>query len=141
MLAVIVLDRLSKLWIIGHFSIFDSYPLIEGFLAFTYIQNTGAAFGILEGRRWLFMLIAGAVLTGMVCFQLRFRLALPVQLAMGCVGGGACGNMFDRFYYGAVVDFISIGWWPIFNLADVAIVSGCTGLALLILLERKEDAA
>jgi signal peptidase II len=139
MLAVVVADRLSKLWIVSHFRILESHSLLDGFLSITFIRNYGAAFGILDGQRWLFMIVACGVLAGMIWFYRRYRPDTLMQLALGFVGGGAGGNMADRVYYGAVVDFISVGWWPVFNLADVAIVSGCFVLALLVFRAERGD--
>jgi signal peptidase II len=138
-LAAVLLDRLTKLWVLGHFQALDSYPLIDGLVSITLVRNYGAAFGVLSGQRWLFMGIAGLTLAGMTWFYFRYRPGRLMQLAVGCIGGGAAGNMIDRICYGSVVDFVSVGWWPVFNVADMAIVSGCAGLFLLVWREKEGD--
>lgn len=138
LLGAVVLDRLSKFWALEHLS-GVAPPLPGDWFNFILVRNTGAAFGILAGQRWLFMLIAGLSVAGMIGIFYYYRPRRLTQLALGCVGGGALGNAADRILYGSVVDFVSVGWWPVFNLADVAIVSGCIGLLLLTLLEQKGD--
>lgn len=128
--AVLILDRLSKWWIMGNMSIGDSWALITGMVNIRFIQNKGAAFGILQGGRLLFILMAVAVIIATVYFIRKYQLPLLAQYSLGLIVGGALGNLIDRIIYGSVVDFISVGWFPVFNLADSAIV--CGGILLVL---------
>lgn len=116
-----------------------SYPitLLGGFLKFTYTENTGAAFSIGTGVTWLFTLIAIAVVV--VIFRYARRLgSLPWALALGGILGGSLGNLIDRMFRspgpfeGAVVDFIQLPYWAIFNIADMAVVISGIGMAILL---------
>ena len=68
-------DQLSKLWVINSLKPIDSIKIIDGFLSFTYVENTGAAFGILQGQRWLFLIVTGAVMAAILSLLLfgKFR--------------------------------------------------------------------
>lgn len=128
-LLTILLDQGSKFaiqeWMILH----ESIPVIPGFFHITYILNHGAAFGILENQRWLFLLIA-ALLVGVYVF---IRSKIPphrlIQAGTGMLLGGAIGNALDRGIRGAVIDFFDFRIWPVFNIADIGIVIG-VGLVL-----------
>jgi len=95
-----------------------------------HTTNSGAAFGIFPNQGSLFILIAVVVVLAIVLYQRR----LPaggwlIRLTLGLQLGGAVGNLLDRLHYGYVIDFIDIGFWPIFNLADASIVMGVVILA------------
>lgn len=108
--------------------------LADGWLALEYVENTGAAFGILSGQTWLLSALAVAVALG---FVLAFRRELPdsrlLQVSIGLVVGGGIGNFVDRVRLNYVVDFIAVGIWPRFNLADSAITIGLAMLASVVL--------
>ncbi len=128
--ALVVLDQLSKALIIGTFAAGESLPLLPPLLHLTYIQNTGAAFGLLKGQQALFMGLSMAVV-GWVLWEMlrrppRNRL---VAWALCLVASGAFGNLIDRVRFGYVVDFIDLRVWPVFNVADSAI---SIGVALLV---------
>lgn len=117
-----------------------------GFLDLNVIRNAGGAFGI-PGVPGLFILVTVVVLVLVGRAVPRTdRLALAV--AYGLVCGGALGNVMDRLFRspgfpsGAVVDFLDLRWWPIFNLADIGIVTGAAGIAMLMTaVEREQRAA
>jgi len=109
-LVVVVLDQLSK------FIVTRSFP---------YTTNTGAAFGILQGQQLLLIVISFLV----ICFLLYYRKDYP--LALGFLLGGTIGNLIDRLLLGYVIDFIDVGFWPIFNIADSFNTIG-VGLLLLV---------
>ncbi|MDB5076037.1 MAG: signal peptidase [Chloroflexi bacterium] len=97
----------------------------NGWLSLTYITNQGAAFGALAGSGALFILIAAAVVGMILASAFWFRAFRPVMtVSLGLQLGGATGNLVDRVRLGYVVDFIHVKHWPVFNLADAAIVSG-----------------
>ena len=107
----------------------QSIPIIENIFHITYIENPGAAFGILAYQRML-VLILTAVIVGVMIY-LYFSLSNKKSLtaiSLGIVVSGAIGNFIDRFMQGTVTDFLDFRIWPIFNIADIAI---CVGLALI----------
>ncbi|MDQ7030487.1 MAG: signal peptidase II [Ardenticatenia bacterium] len=127
-------DQATKWWIQQNMRLFESRPLGDVFplnqLAITYTYNTGAAFGILANYGQLFVAVAVIVVLGIIFYQHR----LPQEqrwlfVSFGFQLGGALGNLVDRLRLGHVVDFIHIWNLPIFNLADVSIVTGTLMLA------------
>jgi signal peptidase II len=117
----------------------QSVPIVGDFFRLTYVANRGAAFGILQERTFFFVLV-GVVVIGVIIASYRY---FPVNgallnMALGLQLGGAVGNLVDRVRYGYVVDFFDVGIWPVFNVADSAIVVGVGILAFRLL--RASDA-
>lgn len=146
---VVVMDRLSKDWIKHSMTIFDSAPVIPGWLRIVHTENPGAAFGVLaEGNP----LVRSAVLIGISTLVLGFVAsalwnrksaftATATRAGLSLILGGAIGNLFDRVVHGTVTDFIEVyrGSWsfPAFNVADSAITVGAVLLLIdLVLLQR-----
>ena len=128
--AVVAADQLTKTYALR--SLRDGPVHVLGTLQFNLSFNTGAAFGLGQGMAPLFMVGAIAVLVAVIGFGRAAATAPLALVALGLVVGGAVGNLADRFlrdHGGAVVDFIDLQWWPIFNVADAAIT---VGAALLI---------
>ena len=133
---VLVLDLVTKLVVVATLSDREPVRLLGGLVYLTEARNTGAAFSFAEGATVVFTLIAVAVAVVIVRSARRLYSA-GWAVALALVLGGAVGNLVDRvfrdpgFLRGGVVDFIQIGWWPIFNVADSAIVCGGVLGALL----------
>jgi signal peptidase II len=110
-------------------------PIVGDFLRFTYVENRGAAFGLLQDQTAFFVLV-GVIVIGVIAASYRYlpRSGFRLHLALGLQLGGAVGNLIDRIRQGYVVDFVDFGyhsnWWPVFNVADSAIVIGVALLAL-----------
>ena len=110
-------------------------PLVGDYLRLTYVENRGAAFGLLQDQTAFFVFV-GLVVVGVIAASYRYlpRSGFRLHLALGLQLGGAIGNLIDRIRQGYVVDFIDFGyrsnWWPVFNVADSAIVIGVVLLAL-----------
>jgi signal peptidase II len=138
---VLAADQLSKFLVVRNLAGRPPVRLIGSLLELRYATNSGGAFSLLTGAPLFFALMAVAVIGGILYAGRRAR-GLPVQLALGLLLGGALGNLIDRLLRGEVplrgevVDFVKIGWWPVFNLADSCIVTG--GLLLAFLLSRAE---
>ena len=137
---VLVADQASKAFVTSTLGLYQAWapvPALADYFTITYTVNTGAAFGILPGGGVLFLVIA-LVVVGFILFY-HGRIPdgewLP-RLALGLQLGGALGNLTDRVRLGYVVDFIDFKIWPVFNLADSAIV---VGVALLIWIMWRED--
>ncbi|MCL5290783.1 MAG: signal peptidase II [Bacillota bacterium] len=109
----------------------ESIPIWPGVFHLTYIQNPGAAFGILAGKTWFFVAVTALVLLGMaVCYRWISQAGPLYHWALGLVAGGAIGNLADRIRYTKVIDYLDFRIWPVFNLADTAI---CIGVGLILL--------
>lgn len=130
---VLALDQLTKRWVstsLPEGTWWSPLPGLWRVFRIVHTTNSGAAFGIFPNQGSLFILIAVVVVLAIVLYQRR----LPaggwlIRLTLGLQLGGAVGNLLDRLYYGYVIDFIDIGFWPIFNLADASIVMGVVILA------------
>jgi len=142
---VLLLDIVSKDYIITHYPLYYSKPIISGLLNLVHIQNRGVAFGILGGsapvwRDVLLLVFPILAVVGILIFALRYAPQKSgILLALGGVLGGAAGNLSDRFRFQAVTDFVDIYWkgyhWPAFNVADSAITLGVLALVLYYLKE------
>lgn len=136
---VIVLDQLSKDWVLAALPEYQAIPVIDGFWNWYRTYNTGAAFSFLSdagGWQQYFFVALALAITGLLGYWLMrtprgdWKTALPYVLVIG----GALGNVIDRLLHGKVIDFIQWYWrdyhWPAFNIADSAIVAGAIGIAL-----------
>ena len=129
-------DQLTKFLTVQSFAPGESLPLIPPILHLTYVQNTGAAFGMFKGQQALFV-VASLVIIGWLARELLTKPSMAAATMWGCalVLGGAIGNFIDRVRLGYVVDFIDLRVWPVFNLADSAITIG-VGLLLWLAVRR-----
>jgi signal peptidase II len=131
-LVIFISDQLTKRLIVRVLEPGQSLspiPGLERIFQFTYITNTGAAFGLFPNWGNMFILIALIVVIGIVYYFPAVDNKL-VQLSLGLQLGGAVGNLWDRiFNNGHVIDYVDIGFWPIFNIADISIVTGVILLA------------
>ncbi|MDP9402152.1 MAG: signal peptidase II [Actinomycetota bacterium] len=128
---VVAVDQLTKSWALR--ALDDGPVHVVGTLQLNLAFNTGAAFGLGRGLAPLFMVGAIAVLVAVVAFGRSAATTPAALVALGLVVGGAVGNLADRFlrdHGGAVVDFIDLQWWPIFNVADAAITVGAVLLVV-----------
>jgi signal peptidase II len=125
---VAVIDQLTKFLIvsaIGPGQLDSRVEVVDGWLALEYTQNRGAAFGVLSGLVPILAATSIAILTGLLLLYMRQpRPSLWQTVAIGLISGGALGNLIDRVRLGHVVDFLSVGPWPNFNIADSAITVG-----------------
>ena len=138
-LLVLAIDQLSKLWVVNNFAPGDSRVVIDQVLWLTYVQNQGAAFGILPGRSWLFFICAILAIVILVTINSRQRLSAAMQVIFGLITAGTAGNLLDRLRFNYVVDFFDLGWWPVFNIADMAIVCGAILLVVKLLWNEKGE--
>ncbi len=149
MLAVILLDQLTKWWVVHTMALNESISLIDGVFRFTYILNEGAAFGMLADNRWIFLIFStlaiGAIGVCMVLFSGKLSWAYGCCFSM--IVGGGVGNMIDRIFNGeqlgkgAVIDFLDFCAFPqvwswIFNVADSFV---CIGAVLFFILVIRDE--
>jgi signal peptidase II len=122
---VLVLDQVSKYLVRLYLVPYRVYPVLPPVFYLTYVRNPGAAFGFLSHWPFLSVFIAFLVVPVAVFMYRRFFTADPLMaVALGLVMGGALGNLVDRLLTGVVTDFLDFRVWPVFNLADSAIVVG-----------------
>ncbi len=136
---IIFLDKLSKYFVLQTLpNMYDQWQPFSGagrLFRFIHITNSGAAFGMFDQHSNFFLVIAIVVSIVMIFYYLT----LPIdnwitRFSFGLILGGAIGNLSDRIQHdGHVIDFIDIGFWPIFNIADISIVTGVTILGIWIL--------
>ena len=137
-LAVLVLtaDQISKAIVAANLRGGAVVEILGGAIRFDYTVNTGGAFSFFRGGGMVLAAIAALVCIGLLVPYRRLGGSpLPVRVALGLILGGAMGNLLDRVRLGYVVDFVDLRWWPVFNLADSAVV---VGVALLILYVQSE---
>nr|WP_231641708.1 signal peptidase II [Nocardia sp. NRRL S-836] len=146
---VLALDVLTKVLSVAFLERSEPIQLFGGVLYLTFVRNPGAAFGLAEGWTWILALIAFGVV-GFIAWIARNLRSKPWAVGLGLVLGGAVGNLVDRLFRepgpmrGHVVDFLSLfdpfgQVWPVFNVADMAIVSGGATIIILALMQHDYD--
>ncbi len=144
-IALVGIDQLTKYLAVARLAGKAGVPVIPGVLELFYLENRGAAFGMLTNRQWFFVAVAAVMLAAAVYVYLRLpagRHYLFLRLICILIASGAAGNMLDRLFRHYVVDFLYVSAidFPVFNVADCYVCVG-TGLAVLALftLYREED--
>jgi signal peptidase II len=144
-LLVLTLDQLTKSWVVASVPEGGWWSPVPGLwrvFRIVHTTNSGAAFGIFPQQGSFFMLVAVIVVLAIVFYQHRLPInGWLIRLTLGLQLGGATGNLVDRLRYGSVVDFIDLGFWPIFNLADLSIVVGVAALAYYLWREDQHVAS
>jgi len=143
--AVVALDQASKALALRALDPGRPVELIDGFLRLTLTSNDGGAFGLFQGFGAMIAVLSAVISAGIIGLLLWGPVhQRPLTLGLIGIAGGALGNLTDRLTHGAVIDFLEFRWqnfsWPVFNLADTAIVIG-TGLVLLALLTQEHHGA
>ena len=136
-ITIFVMDRISKEIIVAWLPLGSHWPE-QGIFQIVHGVNTGSAFGLFRG--FTNVLIVASIIGIIFVLFLFHRQKSPVlwlRVALGLIVGGAAGNLFDRVKDGGVVDFINVGWWPAFNIADSAISIGMFLLILTMLFGEK----
>lgn len=139
-LVVIAIDQASKSAIRAWLAVGESWPARDTLLAITRVENSGAAFGILQGAGTFLLVVSVIGLGAIVAFITLTPLGRWYRLAIGGVLGGALGNFIDRILHGTVTDFVDPRWYPSFNVADSAIVCGVVALIALSFFDKSSEA-
>lgn len=133
---VLTVDVVTKVLAVKMLTPGQPVSIIGDTVTWTLVRNSGAAFSMATSYTWVLTLIASSVVLGII--WMSRRLVSPWwAVGLGMILGGALGNLVDRFFrapghlQGHVVDFFSIGWWPVFNVADPAVVGGAILLVAL----------
>lgn len=142
-IAVLIVDQYTKILVAANFELGQSTEFIKGVIDFTYIHNTGGAWGMLSGYTWF--LVSVTLIIMLVCIALLMRYGVKNKLifwALVLVLAGGVGNMIDRIFRGGeVIDFLHFAFFksfPVFNIADIAIVIGA-GLLMLYFIKGMLD--
>lgn len=142
---VLILDFISKKWIVNNMELYEEKSVIGNFFLITSHRNRGAAFSILQDQRYFFIIITIIIVAAILWYANKMRKNGSAWLltGLGLVLGGAIGNFVDRARFGEVVDFFKFNFgnytFPIFNVADSAIVVGVICIILDTLLHMKDE--
>ena len=136
----LLLDQLTKYYVMNHFLLGESLPVIPNVFHLTYIINRGAAFGMLTNQRWFFLAVAFVLIIVYVFYRKRVNNG-PLSLRVGTalLISGAIGNGIDRYVLHGVVDFFDFRIWPIFNIADIGICVGVVCVIYYLLTSEREE--
>ena len=139
--AIVLADQWTKWIVVENIPLFGRVEFWPGVLSWTYTKNTGAAWSMLEGQRWLFILIF-AVLTVLLLLEyFKFRMPFTTfeRWLIAAIYAGGLGNIIDRVRLGYVVDMIHTDFinFPVFNVADCFITCGCIGLMIHLIFFNK----
>jgi len=145
MVTLIILDQLSKAWAVLALKEKQAISLIPGVLELNYLENRGAAFGMLQNQKWFFIFVAIIILGCILYILIKAPLEkkyIKLHILLTLIASGAIGNMIDRISLNYVVDFIYFKLinFPIFNVADIYVtVSTFVLVILLIFVFDEED--
>ena len=131
----ILADYLTKLLAVARLKGEDPVPFLRGVLRFSYVENPGAAWGMLANHRWVFMVFSAVAIAAIVVYLVRRDPPILLCVSLSLILSGGIGNMIDRTFRGVVVDFIEFYLFPfpVFNVADCLVVVGA-GLLILWLI-------
>lgn len=140
MAVVVFADQLTKWLASTYLKEIGSLPLIQDVFHLTYVENTGAAFGILKNARWVFIVISAAAIVAVIAFmayQTHRRVRIPVLagISLSLIAGGGIGNMIDRLMLGYVIDFFDFTLinFAVFNVADSCVTVGVVLMVIYII--------
>ncbi|MGH4140970.1 signal peptidase II [Clostridium sp.] len=138
----LLFDRLAKVWALSSLKDNNGITLIKGFFKLEYLENRGAAFGILQDKLILLALFTLLIVAGMIYYIIKYKPKSKfTRISFALIISGALGNLYDRVFYKYVVDFILIHYkdtyyFPTFNVADMLVVVGTLILAISIVKEE-----
>lgn len=141
---LLFLDQYTKYLAVSALKSQPSIPIIKNVFELSYVENRGAAFGILQNKQWMFVILTAAVLIilGWIFHKMPFeKRYTPVRLCITGLTAGAVGNLIDRIGQGFVVDFFYFKFidFPVFNMADIYVVVTIILLAVLLLFYYDEE--
>jgi signal peptidase II len=131
-IGIVGLDQLTKWLAVIYLQGEPSFPLWKDVLHFTYVENPGMAFGMMQNNRWVFMVFSTVAIVGLAVYLFRFRPESRwMQVSLALIIGGGIGNMIDRVVLGYVIDFIDFTLidFAVFNVADSFV---CVGAGMMI---------
>ena len=143
-LLLVVLDQFTKVLALQNLKGQEPITIVPDVFQLLYVENRGAAFGILQNKQWVFLIITALVLAALIWALPRMsreRHFLPLRLCLCFIGAGAVGNMIDRIFRGYVVDFFYFKLidFPVFNVADIYVTTSAIVLIFHIVFLYKEE--
>lgn len=139
----LILDRVTKLWALKELSNTSGIVVIKDFFGLFYLENRGAAFGILQNKLVFLSIVTFIVMIGTIYYIIKYKpTSKLLRISLALIISGAIGNLIDRTYYKYVVDFLTLHYkdvyyFPTFNVADVLVVTGTFLLAIYLIKEDK----
>ena len=133
--AIAVIDYILKILVINNLKPVGSVEVIPGLFSLKYVENRGAAFGMLSNARWVFILFTIAIIIGLIILIIRKRIKSKLfNTAAILIIGGGLGNLIDRVFYGYVVDYLSISFFPpVCNFADYCVTVGAALMVIYLI--------
>ena len=138
----VVIDQIIKIIVDSSMAVGETVPVIEDIFHFTYVQNKGAAFGMLADNRWVFMIISTGAIAAMSVYLFKFSTeTLFTKSGFALIIGGGIGNMIDRIFLGYVIDMIDCRFidFYVFNFADSCVCVGAGMVALGFILSAIKE--
>ena len=137
-------DQLTKYYISANFVYGESVPFLKGFIDLQFIENSGSAWGMLSGKTWILLTVTVVVMLVLITFMLKYGKSSKLLIwAISLVISGGMGNLIARIFRdGKVVDFLHFEFFPsfpIFNIADIAVVVGAGLLILYFLIDTVKE--
>jgi len=136
---ILLIDQLVKYYVELTMLPGESIPVVPPFFHITFVLNPGAAFGIFRDQQWLFLVTAIVFSIAFLFLYERLRRSgMLIHYGSVALAAGAVSNLIDRIRLGHVVDFFDFRVWPVFNVADIAIVLGTTAVLWALFVQKKE---
>lgn len=142
---IIFADQLSKWLVVALLQGKESVYVIPGVLRFTYVENDGAAFGMLDDHRWVFLVLSTVMIIALIYYIVKYKPKSKwVMTSLILIVGGGIGNMIDRILLGYVIDFIDFCAFPelwrwVFNIADSCVCVGTFMLSLWLIIDTVRE--
>ncbi len=135
---MVLIDQLVKNWVVYHLAIGQILPLIGGVISITRLNNTGAAWSILSGHQFIFVIIGLIAVIVLIGFIIRLWRNIWYRISLSFLIAGTLGNIIDRIFSNHVIDMFQLDFinFPIFNCADVYLTIGVLLLAYIIIKEK-----
>ena len=132
---IVVADQLIKLLVVNTIQGGNDVSILNGLVKFTYLENRGMAFGMLQNARWMFIIFTSIVMIAIVAYMIKTKPQSKFLLiSLALVLGGGIGNLIDRIFLGYVIDYIQLSFFsPVCNFADYCITIGTAMLMVFIL--------
>lgn len=137
------IDQWIKHTVVATIALGATHTVLPGVFSLTYIRNDGAAWSMLAGQQWFFLIISVAALAVMIWFLFRYRTNWQYEIGLAFMIAGTLGNFYDRLINGFVVDMFQLDFinFPIFNFADSCLTVGVIWIMVVLFLEDKSEAS
>ena len=141
--ALIAFDQLTKYMVRANMQPGDTIPVIGNWLRILYVRNTGTAFSMFEGNKWVTVILTSVLIVVCIIFVIREAVSgsKVTALLLTLVIAGGASNLIDRLTQGYVTDMISCGGFAVFNVADIGVTCGCFLTVIYLLLEMRSESS